>query len=142
MLSNIKATGAGPISSSITGLDISHQIKNVILENISLTLTNPGNDKDRQIDMDKVLKRVKPGYPSPESWGNLPSHGFYFRYIDGLQLANIELKSTCSDPREAIVTKDCTHVENQMTQQASRQRPLEKSWNAEFIPRVSANKSD
>ncbi len=112
MLSNIKATGAGPISSSVTGLDGSHQIKNVTLENISLTLTYPGNAKDRQTDMDKVLKRVKPGYPSPESWGNLPSHGFYFRYIDGLQLANIELKSERNDPREAIVTKDCINVLN------------------------------
>ncbi len=117
MLSNIKAKGAGPISSSITGLDLSHQIKNVTLENISLTLTNPGNDQDRQMDMDKVLKRVKPGYPSPESWGDLPSHGFYFRYIDGLQLANIELNSACSDPREPIVTKDCTNVADQMTSQ-------------------------
>ncbi len=98
MLSNIKATGAGPNSSSITGLDNSHQIKNVTLENISLTLAYPGNAKDRQTDMDKVLKRVKPGYPSPDSWGNLPSHGFYFRYIDGLQLENIELKSKGNDP--------------------------------------------
>ena len=114
LLSNIKATGAGPISSSITGLDLSHQIKNVTLENISLTLTNPGNDKDRQTDMDKVLKRVKPGYPSPESWGNLPSHGFYVRYVDGLQMANIELKLACNDPREAIVTQDCIHVEDHL----------------------------
>ncbi len=109
-LSNIKATGAGPISSSVTGLDTSHQIKNVTLENISLTLTAPGNDKDRQTDMDKVLKRVKPGYPSPESWGNLPSYGFYFRYIDGLQLKNIELKSEKKDPRDPIVTADCLNV--------------------------------
>ncbi len=120
MLSNIKATGAGPISSSITGLDISNQIKNVILKNISLTLTNPGNEKDRQMDMDKILKRVKPGYPSPESWGDLPSHGFYFRYIDGLQLANIELNSACSDPREPIVTRDCTNVADQMTSQKAQ----------------------
>jgi len=125
MLSNIKATGAGPISSSITGLDSSHQIKNVILDNISLTLTNPGNEKDRQTDMGKVLKRVKPGYPSPESWGNLPSYGFYFRYVDGLKLENIELKSEGNDPREAIVSKDCSNVvDHHVTENASAQRPL------------------
>jgi hypothetical protein len=124
MLSKIKATGAGPISSSVTGLDSSHQIKNVILENISLTLTNPGNDKDRQTDMDKVLKRVKPGYPSPDSWGNLPSYGFYFRYIDGLQLKNIELKSEGNDPREAIVSEDCLNVvDHPVTGKSSAQRP-------------------
>jgi len=110
MLSNIKATGAGPMASSITGLDNSHNITNVILENISLTLTYPGNAKDRQTDMDKILKRVKPGYPSPESWGNLPGYGFYFRYIDGLQLANVDLKLECKDPRDAIVTQDCINM--------------------------------
>jgi polygalacturonase len=110
MLSNIKATGAGPMASSITGLDTTHDINNVILENISLTSTHPGNTKDRQTDMDKVLKRVKPGYPSRHTWGDLPSYGFYFRYIDGLQLANIELKSESNDPREAIVSQDCINI--------------------------------
>jgi polygalacturonase len=110
MLSNIKAVGAGPMSSSITGLDNSHKIKNVILENISLTLTVPGKAKDRLTDMDKVLKKVKPGYPSPHTWGDLPSYGFYFRYIDGLQLANIELNSEQKDPRDPIVTADCLNV--------------------------------
>ena len=110
MLSNIKAVGAGPMSSSVTGLDNSHKIKNVILDNISLTLTVPGNAKDRRTDMDKVLKKVKPGYPSPHTWGDLPSYGFYFRYVDGLQLANIELKSEKKDPRDPIVTADCLNV--------------------------------
>lgn len=110
MLSNIKAVGAGPMSSSVTGLDNSHKIKNVILDNISLTLTVPGNAKDRLTDMDKVLKKVKPGYPSPHTWGDLPSYGFYFRYVDGLQLANIELKSEKKDPRDPIVTADCLNV--------------------------------
>jgi polygalacturonase len=103
-LSNIKATGAGPISSSITGLDPEHVIKNVSLENIYLTLTAPGNPKDRETDMIKVLKQVKPG--------NLPSYGFYFRYLDGLQLTNVNLKLECSDPREAILTEDCANVVN------------------------------
>lgn len=124
MLSNIKATGAGPISSSITGLDGSHEIKNVTLENISLTMTNPGNEKDRETDMDKVLKRVKPGYPSPETWGDLPSYGFYFRYIDGLQLTDIELKSDGNDPREAIISEDCTNVaDHHATEKSSARKP-------------------
>ena len=110
MLSNIKATGAGPMASSITGLDASHNITNVILENISLALKYPGTAKDCQTDMVKVLKKVKPGYPSPHTWGNLPSYGFYFRYIDGLELANIELKSECNDPRKAIISEDCINL--------------------------------
>ena len=124
MLSNIKATGAGPICSSITGLDPSHQIKNVILKNISLTMTKPGSEQDRQIDMDKVLKRVKPSYPSPESWGDLPSYGFYFRYIDRLHLENVELNSENNDPREGTVSSDCINVMDlRATGKASAQKP-------------------
>ncbi|MES2439949.1 MAG: glycosyl hydrolase family 28 protein [Verrucomicrobiota bacterium] len=110
--SNIKATGAGPMASSITGLDPEHKVRNVSLENIHLTLTEPGKEKDRETDMVNVLKKVKPGYPSPHSWGNLPSYGFYFRYIDGLQLTNVNLKLDCKDPREAIITEDCLNVVN------------------------------
>lgn len=109
-LSNIKATGAGPMASSITGLDNGHVIRNVSLENIDLTLIAPGNAKDREADMTKILSRVKPGYPSPHTWGNLPAYGFYFRYLDGLQLTHVNLKQECGDPREAIVTEDCLNV--------------------------------
>ncbi|MEO5714884.1 MAG: glycosyl hydrolase family 28 protein [Luteolibacter sp.] len=111
-LSNIKATGGGPMSSSITGLDKEHVISNVSLENIYLTLVSPGISKDSQVDMLKVLSKVKPGYPSPHTWGNLPSYGFYFRYVDGLQLSNVNMKLECSDPREAIVSEDCLNVVN------------------------------
>lgn len=111
-ISNIKATGAGPISSSITGLDMSHMIKNVSLENIDLTLASPGNAKDSEVDMLKVLAKVKKGYPSPHTWGNLPGYGFYFRYIDGLQMKNVNFKLACDDPRESIVSKDCLNVVN------------------------------
>lgn len=110
--SNIKATGAGPMSSSITGLDREHPIQNVSLENIQLAFTSPGKDGDRKIDMVEVIKKMKADYPSPHKWGNLPSYGFYFRYLDGLNLTNVNLKLECSDPREAIITEDCADVVN------------------------------
>jgi polygalacturonase len=109
-ISNVKATGAGPMSSSITGLDNSHRVQNIILENISLELTHPGNSEDSKTDMTKLLQEKKSVYPSPHVWGNLPSCGFYFRYIDGIQFTNVELILKCKDPRKAIIFEDCHDV--------------------------------
>jgi hypothetical protein len=109
-ISNVKATGAGPISSSITGLDDSHRIKNIALENIFIELTHPGKSEDRKTDMNKLFLEKKPIYPSPHVWGNMPGYGFYFRHIDKLQITNVNLVLKCKDPREAIIYEDCTYV--------------------------------
>jgi polygalacturonase len=109
-ISNFRATGAGPLSSSITGLNNTYRIKNVILEDIFLEFAHPGNNTDRQTNMTELLEEKKPEYPSPHIWGNLPSYGFYFRYIDGLQLKNVELNLKCDDPRDAIIFEDCEKV--------------------------------
>ncbi|HWZ23257.1 MAG TPA: glycosyl hydrolase family 28 protein [Cytophagaceae bacterium] len=109
-ISNIKATGAGPMSSSVTGLNNSHRIKNIILENISIELTSPGEIEDRSADMNRLFQEKKSLYPSPHVWGNLPSYGFYFRYIEGMELTNIDLILKCKDPREAIIIEDCEGI--------------------------------
>ena len=110
LISNIKATGAGPMSSSITGLDNSNRIQNVILKNISIELTRPGNEKDKNTDMVKLFRDKKPGYPSPNTFGNLPCYGFYFRDIKGLQIDHVTFSLKCPDPREAMIIDDCSNV--------------------------------
>lgn len=109
-ISNIKATGAGSMSSSVTGLNNDNKIKNMVLENISIEITHPGITADRSIDMTELLKAKKAGYPSPNTFGNLSSYGFNFKYIDGLELKNIKLDLKCEDPREAIIFEDCDNV--------------------------------
>jgi polygalacturonase len=109
-ISNVKATGAGPRASFISGLDNSHRIKNIILENISLELRYPGTNEDSRTDMAKLFQEKKSLYPSPHIWGNLPSYGFYFQYIDGIQFTNVDLILKCKDPREAIIFEDCDNV--------------------------------
>ena len=105
-LSNIKAKGAGPISSSATGLNNSYRIKNISLENISVELAHAGNKGDSNVDMNKLFREKKSIYPSPHVWGNLPSCGFYFRYIDGIKLKNVNVVLRCKDPRRKIIFED------------------------------------
>jgi polygalacturonase len=110
-ISNIKASGAGPRSSSITGLDNSNRVNNITLENISIELTRPGNPEDRNIDMTKLLAEKKRAYPSPDTFGNLSSYGFNFKYINGLKIENIKFDLKCQDPREAIIFEDCQNID-------------------------------
>lgn len=110
MFSNIKAYGAGPMSSSITGLDNGNKVNNVILKNIKIELTEPGIAEDRKIDMTKLLKEKKRGYPSPDTFGNLSSYGFNFKYVNGLKIENLKFSLKCKDPREAIIFEDCENV--------------------------------
>ena len=110
-ISNFNATGAGPISSMATGLSDKHRIHNFILEDISLEMSVPGKPEDKNADMDAIIKMAKPRYPSPHAWkSNLPSSGFYFRYIDGLALYNINMKYKNNDPRNKMIFKDCDSI--------------------------------
>ncbi|MDR3653388.1 MAG: glycosyl hydrolase family 28 protein [Paludibacter sp.] len=113
LISNIKATGAGPKASSITGLNNTYQVYNVILKNIDIKLTHPGNAKDKDVDMVQILQERKPSYPSSDAFGNLPSYGLYCKYINGLQLDHVEFKLQCTDPRQAIIIEDCDKVVRQ-----------------------------
>jgi polygalacturonase len=106
-ISNLKAIGAGPRSSSITGLNNLHLVQNIILENISIEFAHAGSNEDRWTNMELLLQKKKSSYPSPHMLGNLPTYGFYFRYIDGIQLTNIELILKCKDPREALMFEEC-----------------------------------
>jgi hypothetical protein len=109
-LSNIKATGAGPNTSSVTGLDTAYCIQNIVLENISIELTHPGTAETWKIDMKKLLQKKKPLYPSPHVWGPLPSYGLYCRYVTGLRLINVQFRLNCQDPRESLLLEDCKDV--------------------------------
>jgi len=110
-ISNFKATGAGPITSMATGLDSDHKIHNLIMENVNIQMTVPGTQKDMDVDMDQIIRKAKPGYPSPHAWKtNLPSFGFYLRYIDGVTLRNINFTSAEADPRNKVIIEDCDKI--------------------------------
>jgi polygalacturonase len=110
LISNLKATGAGPKASSITGLNNTYQVHNVTLKNIDIELTRPGTAKDKDADMVKILQKGKPSYPSSDAFGNFPCYGLYCRYVDGLTYSNVKFTLKCEDPREAIIIEECSNV--------------------------------
>ncbi len=112
-ISDFSAKEAGPKTSSATGLNNDFRLKNITLKDIKIELEVPGNEEDRNLDITAYLPTVKGGYPSSHSWKNLPSSAFYFKYIDGLTLKNISVKTKCVDPREAIIKTDCTKVQTE-----------------------------
>lgn len=109
-ISNVYAIGAGPMPSSVTGLDERHRIKNLSLQNITLEQRYGGKPENRTTDVVKVLQRVKAGYPSPEGWGNLNAAGLYCGYIDGLTLKNVTIKTLKNEPRKPVVIENCENI--------------------------------
>lgn len=110
LISNVKASGAGPISSSVTGLNSTNRIDNIAIENVDIELVKPGVTSDISTDMVKLLQAKKSGYPSPDTFGNLPSYGFYYMYVNGLTLNNVKFNLKCNDPREASIVNECVSV--------------------------------
>lgn len=96
----IKSANAGEdwqMSSNICGLEES-PLENIILRNIDLTLY--GGVKEYE----KVVPTVAQSYPEVYVYGRvLPSKGIYFRYIDGLTLDNVKVKTYKKDAREDFV---------------------------------------
>ena len=85
------------MSSNICGLEES-PLENIVLRNIDLTLY--GGVKEYE----KVVPTVAQSYPEVYVYGRvLPSKGIYFRYIDGLTLDNVKVKTYKKDEREDFV---------------------------------------
>ena len=110
LISNFKATVAGPITSSVTGLDTNHPIKNFKLKNIHFSLSHAGIKTPNSVDLDDLFTKKKSKYPSSHNWDHLPSAGIYFRFIDGLILQNVNIDNWCNDPRKLLMIKDCDRL--------------------------------
>ncbi len=112
LISNINANGAGPITSSVTGLNATNEIKNLCLKNVHIQLNIEGEKNEQNEDFDALFTQKKSQYPSSHVWEYLPSAGFYFRYIDGLKLENITIENASKDPRKQMIIENCEKVEN------------------------------
>ena len=103
-ISNIVASGVSRVGCSITGLP-GHSIENVSLSNILLTFEGGGT---RELAAKKVQEYPQ-RYPECLMFGELPAYGFYCRHVNGLRLANVQLRTAAPDRRHAIL---CDDVEN------------------------------
>ncbi len=104
VINNIVATETSNIGCSITGLP-GHAVENVSLSNIKLGFEGGGTKKDAS----KEVPEKAESYPESTMFGVLPAYGFYCRHIRGLKFINVQLQTTASDQRHAVV---CENVED------------------------------
>ncbi|AQQ70242.1 Exo-poly-alpha-D-galacturonosidase precursor [Limihaloglobus sulfuriphilus] len=107
-ISNIKAavrgddkTRQGIMISGIPG----HNISGITFENIDISFTGNGTEKDAQ----RIVLEDIARYPEQFFFGVLPSWAMYIRHVDGILLKNVNFSLINPDKRPRIVAED---VEN------------------------------
>jgi len=101
VIDNIVATETSNIGCSITGLP-GHAVENVSLSNIKLSFEGGGTKEDAS----KEVPEKAGSYPESTMFGVLPAYGFYCRHVRGLKFTNVQLQTTASDLRHAVVCED------------------------------------
>jgi polygalacturonase len=88
----------GSIISGIPG----HAIENVKISNIQIQHQGGGTKENAAIQPPEDVAK----YPEPGMFGSMPSHGFYIRHVNGIELSNIEIQPAKEDLRPAFVLDD------------------------------------
>jgi len=105
ILSNIVATGTGPMPSIVAGLP-DHPIENVTLRDIKITFIGGGRPQDAGREVPE-----QPGeYPECKMFGMLPAYGLYCRHVNGLTLDNVRFGFDQPDRRTALVCDDVRNL--------------------------------
>ncbi len=107
LISDIVATGVGPMAGiEITGTP-GNDIESVRLENIRMKCNGGGTAENAA----RVPPEIGKGYPEPGRYGTMPGYGVYARHVHGLELANVTFTTAKDDQRPAIVTSDVDGLE-------------------------------
>jgi len=88
----------GSILSGIPG----YAIEDVKLDNIYVQ--NAGGGAPSTVDARPAEDETK--YPEPGMFGITPSHGFYLRHINRIELSHVEIHPTAPDPRPSFYLED------------------------------------
>ena len=92
--------GAWQMTSNVCGLE-GHPLENLTFRNVSLILDG------RVQEYESEVPEVAQDYPEVYVYGRiLPAKGIFFRYIDGLNLENVSVKTYHRDVRQDFVFKD------------------------------------
>lgn len=86
----------------ITGVP-GHDITNLTLENIEITLAGGGTADDAR----KVVPEAIDQYPEVKTFGpKIPAYGVWARHVKGLKLINVKFNIGSNDLRPALVCED------------------------------------
>lgn len=99
-ISNITATSASPIASSIVGIP-GHHIENVSISNVNYKIRAYNS-----LALQDTIPENIAAYPSPEMFGILPASGFYVRHAKKVKFDNIQFTADSVDNRPIFYFDD------------------------------------
>jgi polygalacturonase len=100
-ISDVQATGAGPVGCSITGLP-GHPVENVTLSNLRLRFAGGGKPEDAR----RQPPEQPEAYPEFLMFGVLPAYAFYCRHARNLAFQNLTLDAAAPDERPSLLCED------------------------------------
>jgi len=104
ILSNITCLigrGSEPISSILSGIP-GHPIEHVKMSDMMIAHMGGGSKEDAE----RRLPENETGYPEPNMFGTTPSHGFFVRHVNFLEMNGIEISHYNLDGRPSFVLED------------------------------------
>lgn len=109
ILSNISCVNAGgsePVSSILAGIP-GHAIEDVKIHDITLIYPGGGTKEDAQ----RQLPEKEKDYPEPNMFGITPSHAFFLRHVNRLEMNGIKIEHLSDEARPAFVLEDVEAAE-------------------------------
>jgi hypothetical protein len=89
---------ASSVSSIISGIP-GHPIEEIKLSNIVIQHKGGGTKDDAALQLPEKEK----DYPEPDMFGPTPSHGFFMRHVNGIEVSNVKIIAESGDARPAVV---------------------------------------
>jgi polygalacturonase len=93
----------GSIISGIPG----HAIEDVTISHVQVWHQGGGTKEQAAIQPPEK----ETGYPEPDMFGTMPSHGFYVRHATGIRFDDVEIVAAKADLRPAFVLDDVRDVD-------------------------------
>jgi hypothetical protein len=101
-INNLVAYDAdGNFGCVISGLP-EHPIEDLRLSNITLVQQGGGTKETG----DRVPPEEAKAYPEPSMFGTMPSYGFFFRHVRGLEMDHVKLDFMTPEARPAVTLSD------------------------------------
>src|ERR1017187_1811527 len=94
-------TAQARYGSNITGIP-GFPIEDLKISDIFIQNAGGGTAEQAKI----VVPENEIRYPEPGMLGTLPTHGFYFRHVNRLEMSHVEIKPMAADARPSIYTDD------------------------------------
>jgi len=101
-ISHIDVYNAAPRSSVIIAGVPGYPIQDVSMSDIHICYKGGGTASQASLSPPEDVR----GYPEPDSFGGMPSYGFFVRHVKGLSLKDVGLSTLAPDLRPPFVLED------------------------------------